>query len=1233
MSFVWSEEKQKLFNFDSDTLVSASAGTGKTTALVELYMRLLDGSTKYGHKVKPENILAITFTNKAAMEMRERILEQVDERQMEVDRQSLFLSSNIYTFHGFCQNVLREYAYEAGFSPDFEIVEDISRNKILVNTITSYLAEQIKNECEAVKQFLNSFTFGELVSAIQNIIMQLGGNNPRKLNESEEKKQTLTNVYKYFREYDCLVTELKSIYEGHSKAKSAAYWQYISDLIEYWPERYKKLCCESEQDEDSAVAFCVQWFKFEAQYKPRDAKPTNKLIAKAKRIRSDIHDTLNQLKVIPEIIALVGIVESILIQFKQQKQQKDLLDFNDLEQECIRLLEKDKTVLADIQKRFQVILVDEFQDTNQTQVKLLNLLKRDRAFSEKHNLPEARRLIVGDRKQSIYKFRGADVEIFRKIEEATVSEDDESIDGIRLHFKENYRSTPAMLKVFNHLSENIMSGSTKKSYEVNYRSGDDLVSGLADNEFDEEFPVDLILVNGSYSAEEAAVIEANEIAKLVKSYCSGKTSILLKNKDGQDVVPEYGDICILLRKRTRQHVFEQVFREQQIPLIIGQGTGLLDRQEIKDVENILKFFYQPMDRIARYATLRSPAVLLSDISLVKISKASEDQWLRDKFKKEIWLKSIRSLKKAEQERFLHFLEVVNDLENRKDYLPVSELIEEVFEKFKLKIIHAQSFEGQRRLANLEKFLDIVREWEDTSTGFGVLEFIERMELARVLGSKESEAETISSASSVSMMTIHQSKGLEFPIVILPELGNSKGRNNGSGNVAVNSKNKIVKKHFNTHEQAWESTIGYSQKKELDKLKEVAESQRLFYVAITRAKNHLVFSGLYKEKKDKKANKKENSTNWIDWVFDYVGHVSNSNMFHEDEKVHLNIINASDSVFHVSGKGYNNILALNNISDWADKFAKGFNVSENNLDSPLEESKIAYQKKDVNVNEDEGKTAQDIIDEYSEACITDYDKEMVGTFSVTNLRDLKLCERKYQLKHILEKSTLLWMEENNDLENLSNVAEDQTSQGILVHKYFELLPEEQKADKASWQKFLKAHGLNKDDNWAVKAGELIEIAGPWPSDCMERPERILKEVPFIAKLSLPSGRQIRVKGIIDVLKLYADNGFEIIDYKYASYRKQKEEAYQFQLQLYAEVIRNSFGGVCDYEKAWIGYLKDKKCYKEVDISPEKRGKFIEKLDEMVLRAKELDELKDIEWEDGGIIVCPDVNCKFADLCLK
>lgn len=1229
MSFNWSEEKEKLFRFESDTLVSASAGTGKTTALVELYMRLLEGRTSLDEKIPPENILAMTFTKKATREMRERILESVSERKLDIDPQTIYLNSNIYTFHGFCQNVLREYSYDAGLSDEFGIIDEIEKEKIQNRTIYRYLVREITAGNNKVKQFFNSFSFAEFQSCIKNILGKLSGNMPKVYDEKEMETFLYIKIRESIQSYDYVVKQWSQYLEENKKKRTGKFWDRMGALLDFWPSYYKSYFKDNnltvtEASFETVFEFANGWTEFEKQYKIPKVKECTELQEEMKSIVVSMPLLLTQIKTIPETIDFTEIICEIQKEFEAAKQQSDLLDYDDLEQQSIALLESNDEIREEIQKRFQVILVDEFQDTNETQVILLNLIKRSNDLISR-GFAKTRNLFVGDRKQSIYKFRGAEVEVFRNIENRmTVNEQE----GTTIHFKENYRSIPELLSVFNKLSTSIMSSDTDNSYEVNYTADDDLVDGKQDEVNRKLFPVDLVLLNTTLNADEGAKKEADYIARLIKSYCSND-EFKIKNRKGEYVTPEYSDIAVLLRTRSKQQIFEQAFRQHNIPVTIGEGNGLFDRQEIRDIENLLIFFYQPFDKTARYAVLRSPAVLLTDESLVALSLLDEDHWCHENLNREHWEPLLAGISEEDRDRFLQFVDVYHDLVKRKNYLTASEVAEEFLYSLNVRVIESGNPDFERKIANIEKFLDVIRKWEKSNPSFNIADIKERLKMVRDRNSlRESEAEFVSSISSVSLMTIHASKGLEFPVVILPQLHAPAGGDRDESKMKLGDNREILKKYFNEETQKWETTYSFEKKKELDKAKELSESLRLFYVAITRARNHLVLSGSVTANKNKKVNHEgSDSKKWMDWVAAHFALANKNNLYEEYEKVLVPAYLNSD-ILHFSH--FSPVLKMDDSKDteWAQKYLEYFDIDSdininNQTDSGVDLPSDQTEKFDLTY----------LLNRFEELQQKRFEPELIGTFSVSSLRDLSICQRKYQLKHLLDKSTLLWMENSEEISGIADVAENETTQGILVHKYFELLEPSQKASLDSWHKFLANYELDKNADWAKAAGKRIERAGAYPETVRENPISFLKELPFIARIKLPSGSVIRVKGVIDALRYYTDHGFEIIDYKYAKYQEHKHKGYVFQIQLYAEVIRQAFGYQSEYEKAYLGYLKEDQVYREVKLDDKTRNEFIEELDRMIKQASELDSMKEVNWSDKKFLNCKRTDCRFIGICNK
>jgi ATP-dependent helicase/nuclease subunit A len=1170
MSFTWSAEKQDLFRFGSDILVSASAGTGKTTALVELFIRLLDGQTDYPLPVEPENILAITFTNKAAREMRERIAQASIERLKTRRFDDVLQNANIKTFHGFCSGLLKDYAFEAGLAPDFELLDEFDAALLLERCVIATIQDALSNRDEDIMRLLKTKRVQHVADALIRVLSVSYGPDLKEPDISTEHARLDSDLRRVYANYGELLNKLaRSDLKTDAALRGIALWrQHWDGLIA------NRRLPDSSMDIKEGFAIFEEWNAIQSQWKSFPRKNVSTLRSDFVSLLKHAMAMFNHMMALPDAAAVVRLAKRAFNRFSESKLAAFQLDFEDLQRHAISLIEKNAALRDELQRRYHVILVDEFQDTNATQVKLLALIQRDDSAAKRMGLPPARRLLVGDRKQSIYRFRGADVSVFRAMERELLAG---KTGSRRLHFSENFRSNAQLLDFFNGFFSKVMFDDSAADYAVGYDESDNLVSGNIEAPTSQApdtppLPFEIFRIDKKeLSAPEARRLEARALAtRISEMICSGNGPDIVQ-KDGTIRKPRFGDVCILVRRMTHGKHYEHALSQAGIPLIVTQSSGLLNRREISDLIALLRFLAHPSDVVARLAVLRSPACLISDNLIIALMQLPLASWQESGFVLDNWSKILKEIKASahEKERLLNLVDTISDLRTRQRLMPVTEILEQLTGRLDLILVSDQGDESKRARANIEKVMDLVRHWERRYPGFDVSRCLERLRSMEKKEKREPEGAPPHDEQAVQMMTIHQAKGLEFPIVIIPDL--AARPNPKRGDIFVTESREVGVKLFVDHSQTSLDTLVSTRGAEAEKAKEGAEYQRLLYVALTRARDYLVLSG---DITTARKEKSEVQPTWMDWISDYVEN-------HGQGVRILNIVSENTSLFNADSI---NIIKL----------------AKTSLDLPPVDAVLPAF----------------------------YIPEVVGTFSISMLNELQRCERAYYLRQLLDRSTLLWVEEEPEsLPELGNNPSELNT-GIWVHRYLEVRQLTETTGSEGWTRFLEARGIDVNTAWAASVGNLIQKTGDFPYPTITARWR---ELPFLARISLPGGRAIRLKGKVDAVGEYPDGRLVLIDYKYASSESGHLDRYMFQLRAYAAVLAAATGIDFNHMSAWLAFMKDEAPWREVSLSVHDMNKFSSNLDTLIERTVDIgkNDVPSGLW--NSLDRCEPGECRFEKFC--
>lgn len=767
---------QAITTIDKNVVVNAGAGTGKTKVLTDRFLYILENA-KLPKNKEVESIVAITFTNKATQEMIERIRKEISKKMDEDPKWVKFYrdmeKANISTIHGFCSKILRENPIEAKIDPYFEIFSDAKSSELLNKSILLTLREYLKNN----ELFIRAMMFLN-VRDINNILLDFKSlyNDIRTLGLSYS--QLKDNMHKTFEnmsysdmdiiEIKEIVIELMGLFRKNSKLvkmKDNPMW------IEFIDGSYNK---ENIYDYIELIGSNLGSSKVEVEKQDR----LKNLITKILSTKEKDYDWLYYL--------VIDILRDIDIRYSSMKSQEGGLDYDDLQIKVLELLENEE-ILSKYQNKYKYFMIDEFQDTNELQKNIFYKLVSKTEKLDRENL-----FVVGDPKQSIYGFRGADVGVFYDV-----------INDIKTNYREediitleiNYRSIDTVMDFVN----NVFTGLMEDKYDpldAFNKDEEELKIEILSNE-------DLELNENEPPALQHSIYEADLIAKRIK--------ILV------DEGYKYGDIALIFRATTRAYIYEEALKKYGIPYYNSSSKLFFKRQEILDIVNTLKLVTNPNDIIATIGFLRSQMVGISDNTLVKVLHyETYDEAL----------KSIDNLNEKEKLNkgiiLLEYFSRIKGVYNLKD------LIRKILEKTSYMDSVLLKEDGEQCFSNITKFITMIDSYYDENLS-SVEAFIDYFESIKNQDEEEAVIQTEDS-NVVKIMTIHGSKGLEFPVVFIPELSK---RSNYNNNKFIIDKDEGL--FINTGIE--NGRYDFIAKKL--KYKEDEESKRVLYVAMTRAEKILI----------------------------------------------------------------------------------------------------------------------------------------------------------------------------------------------------------------------------------------------------------------------------------------------------------------------------------------------------------------------------------------------------------
>jgi ATP-dependent helicase/nuclease subunit A len=476
-------------------------------------------------------------------------------------------------------------------------------------------------------------------------------------------------------------------------------------------------------------------------------------------------------------LEVIEVLEAVEQRYREKKQSLGALDFDDLQLRALDLLEQ-PAVLSRATQRYRYFLVDEFQDTNSVQRELVHKLTLSSAA-------RANLFIVGDPKQSIYGFRGADVDVFQQTTQAL-----EKAGGLDQPLHLNFRSQPALISFFNYLFERLFQRDEETSEED--------LSELGFVKFDpskeqrpQQDPTPLVelLIDTKSPADDDPKAQKTQAERDARQVAQ-RILALTKSADGPGL--QFRDVALLFRAMTDVPVYEAVLRAVNIPFQTVQGKGFYQREEISDLIQLLRLLDNKTDEIALAAVLRSPLAGISDNAMLALrcapllNDAEEENELRyftqprklfNALRRHREIMYISAEEHAQLDRAGGLL---HKLIERRNHYPIADLLRLAVDESEYRTVIAANFDGAQRLANVRKLFSLAERFEHSGTHL-VRDFVRYVEEFEAIGSREGEGQIDDSANAVRLMTIHQAKGLEFPVVIIPifTIDRSSHRNTGT----------------------------------------------------------------------------------------------------------------------------------------------------------------------------------------------------------------------------------------------------------------------------------------------------------------------------------------------------------------------------------------------------------------------------------------------------------------------
>lgn len=885
MAMSWTKEQEKVISLrDRNILVSAAAGSGKTAVLVQ---RIISKITDKNHPVDIDRLLIMTFTRAAAGEMKERIgkalenaLDEDPENEHLQRQMNLIHTAQITTIDGFCAYVIRNYFHLIGLDPGYRTADEGELKLLKEDVLKDLLEEQYAAKEKEFQRFVECYALGKTDEGIKEYILSVyeaAMSHPY----PKEWLEKCVNAYQAdsveeIRKTNWMHLLWEAVAEEINEAKTLLMEAKALCLSEGGPYLYEE-ALESDlafirvleeqihSRNYGELSLCLKNLSFvRLPGKKMEGVEENKkgqvkeFREEAKGILKDIKTRFfigNETQLLellrtcrPFINCLAGLVLSFMERFAEKKREKNLLDFTDMEHFALQILMDEDGQMTqaarELSEKYDEVLVDEYQDSNLVQEYLTSCVSG--WAGGKKNV-----FMVGDVKQSIYRFRLARPELFmEKYKSYSLEESSEQ----RIDLHKNFRSRPQVLESVNYIFKQVMGedlGGILYDDDAALYPGAEFPEG-ANEEF---IRTKLILVEkDSEETEEegqaanAQELEALAIAQEIRKIV-GKEKVLDK-ETGKYRPVEYGDIAVLLRTAYGwAETFSQVFESKGIPSYTALRTGYFSALEITVILNYLRICDNPLQDIPLAGVLRSPIVGCTAQELAMVRKDFKQGYLYDSIcayvqDAQMELFPEEDGKQALKEKLGGFLGLLGKIRDMATFTPIHQLI--------LYVLDVTGYEeyaralpgGEQRSANLHMLVEKAMEYEKSSYR-GLFNFIRYMESLQKYQVDFGET-NISGAgnNAVKIMTVHKSKGLEFPVVFAAGMGKQFNFQDMNARILLHPElgfgvDAVMEKEKNR------VIIPTLQKQIVRRtlLKEsLGEELRVLYVALTRAKEKLVITG-------------------------------------------------------------------------------------------------------------------------------------------------------------------------------------------------------------------------------------------------------------------------------------------------------------------------------------------------------------------------------------------------------
>lgn len=1189
----WTQgQEEAITSVNKNILVSAAAGSGKTAVLVERVIRKI---TDCKNPVDIEDLLIMTFTKAAASQMKEKIRKAVLKALSEkpddenLRRQVLKVSSaNIMTIDALCMSIVKDNLENSELDPNVRIADAAELKLLKADVMADVIEELYASEDKdfmALAEYCMEKNDAKLETMIDRVY-EFAQSSPWPDEWIENALAAYTDTESIENQpwFDGIRAMLSNIFDeiiqladetleiANEDSGPAKYIDTITKEKENF-ERIRNLSFEEAYTEIKLVGFdkLPQIKKNDPDVDPEKKEAAQNLRKKYKKavdknLKNGIfakspEESMADLEYTKDAaMGLKKAVQAFSRELKKKKALKQIADFSDIAHAAVNtLVKKDENgervytgAALRMRKRFKEIIVDEYQDTNRLQEEIIKALGSDSVF------------MVGDVKQSIYAFRMACPDLFVEKYDAYEKDDEENKENRRIVLGENFRSRNEILDFTNLIFSQIM---TKEVGAIAYDENNRLnfaAAAYAKHPLPNGAQTEVCFIDEK--GKMAKMSEAFVVLQKIKEIISNGKVWDEEAKDFRNA--QYSDIVILTRNKNNPEI-EDMLEMAKIPVVKQSGKGYFDRLEVRLALNLLKIIDNPYQDIPFTAVLHSPIVQVSSDELALIKTA----YYKPVFSMYATAKKYKG--DAALEAKLHsFLEMLADFRKKAKYLSVYDLLEYVFEKSDIYNLIAAMPQGESRKANLELLKNRVFNFSQ-STCSALFEFNRYIEQVREQKFDYGAAQTANDKSgAVKLMTIHASKGLEFPYVILAKCGHKFNTEEFNDDficdkdygVALMKKERETRKKNKT---LIRHAVEHKKKCDL-----IAEEIRLLYVAMTRAKEKLIVIGTGGKLSDKKAEFRQETgmkytvmkpymileeSTYLGFILKALSRHKNS-VKSADEFVPNGF--AANPIYNINCDFTFDILDENNIA-----------ITQSIMEFESEKVRADFEKMKAGECDISGlRENMEYVYPYLEATKTS------GKISPSSLENAdymieERAEAESPAETAAKDNEVIKAEKSADEKNIETEAKEEiktnitsAERGTAYHKVFELLDYERDA-AGQIEELVEKNMLTKEAAAAIDCTKIDRFS---KSDIGRRMNEALKagklkrEAEFMMGVDKEAGDMVLVQGVIDAY-FVTKNGIVIVDYKTDRGKTEDEfkKAYAGQINCYAEALKRSLSlPVCE-----------------------------------------------------------------------